>query len=71
LPAGAATGVLPVPAARGGDGGRPARAVAGLVAAGLATEFPGEPTTPAERFHEAGRCAELILARWFAKEGGR
>jgi hypothetical protein len=71
LTAGAATGVLPVPAARGGDGGRPARAVAGLVAAGLATEFPGEPTTPAERFHEAGRCAELILARWFAKEGGR
>ena len=70
--AGAATGVLPVPTARtGGDGGRPARAVAGLIAAGLATEFPGEPTTTEERLHEAGRGAELIVARWFAKEGGR
>lgn len=65
LTAGAATGVLPVPALRGGDGGRPARAVAGLVAAGLATEFPGAPRPPGERFHEAGRCADAIVARWF------
>lgn len=67
LTAGAATGVLPAPpAAKGGDGGRPARAVAGLVAAGLATEFPAQPESPTTRFHEAGRCAEWILARWFA-----
>jgi Predicted nucleoside-diphosphate-sugar epimerase len=66
LTAGAATGVLPVsPAKKGGDGGRPARAIAGLVAAGLAAEFPAQPTAPATRFHEAARCAELILARWF------
>ncbi len=64
--AGAATGVLPVPAARGGEGGRPARAVAGLIAAGLAVEFPAEPRAPRERFHEAARCAELIVARWFS-----
>ncbi len=63
--AGAATGVLPAPAARGG-GGRPARAVAGLVEAGLAAMFPAEPAPPAVRFHEAGRCADLIVARWFA-----
>lgn len=70
--AGAATGVLPVPPAkRGGDGGRPARAISGLVSAGLAAEFPGRPAAPATRFHEAGRCAELILARWFSAEGAR
>ena len=63
--AGAATGVLPAPAARGGDGGRPARAVRGLVTAGLAVEFPDEPRTPGERFHEAARCADWIVTRWF------
>jgi mitochondrial fission protein ELM1 len=68
LTAGAATGVLPAPALRG-DGGRPARAVAGLVEAGLAVRFPGVPTPSAERFHEAGRCADLIVARWFAAAG--
>ena len=68
--AGAATGVLPAPAARGG-GGRPARAVAGLVGAGLAAMFPAEPVVPAARFHEAGRCAERIVARWFAPEALR
>lgn len=67
--AGAATGVLPVPPARGGDGGRPARAVRGLVAAGLAVEFPAEPRVPEERFHEAARCAELIVTRWFSAGG--
>ncbi len=66
LTAGAATGVLPAPPAKaGGDGGRPGRAVAGLVAAGLVAEFPGRATAPSERFHEAGRCADLIVARWF------
>lgn len=65
LTAGAATGVLPAPALDGGDGGRPGRAVAGLIAAGLVAEYPNHPAAPAERFHEAGRCAELIVARWF------
>ena len=68
--AGAATGVLPAPAARGG-GGRPARAVAGLVGAGLAAMFPAEPAIPGTRFHEAGRCAERIVARWFSPEALR
>jgi mitochondrial fission protein ELM1 len=70
LTAGAATGVLPAPPAKaGGDGGRPGRAVAGLVSAGLAAEYPNPPATPAKRFHEAGRCAELIVARWFTAAG--
>lgn len=66
--AGAATGVLPAPALAGG-GGRPARAVAGLVEAGFASLFPDEPRVPAERFHEAARCAERIVARWFGARG--
>lgn len=65
--AGAATGVLPAPALRGG-GGRPARAVAGLVEAGLVAMFPDAPVVAATRFHEAGRCADLIVARWFARD---
>ena len=72
LTAGAATGILPAPPAKaGGDGGRPARAVAGLIAAGLAVEFPNQPTPPGARFHEAGRCAELIVARWFGSGAGK
>lgn len=62
--AGAATGVLPAP--RLGNG-RVVRAVDELVAAGLATRYPGEPVA-AGRFHEAGRCADLIVARWFASD---
>ncbi|MCU0793398.1 MAG: mitochondrial fission ELM1 family protein [Opitutaceae bacterium] len=61
--AGAATGVLPAPRT---GGGRVVRAVDELVKAGLATRYPEKPAAQAERFHEAGRCAELILARWFA-----
>ena len=64
--AGAATGVLPAPALRGG--GRLARAVAGLAEAGLVVRFPDEPTRAIEGFHEAGRCADLIVARWFASD---
>jgi mitochondrial fission protein ELM1 len=69
--AGAATGLLPVPAARGGGGGRPARAVAGLVEAGWATRFPDQPTLPTGRLHEAARCAELIVQKWFATPGAK
>jgi hypothetical protein len=64
-PAGAATGVLPSPRL---GGGRVVRAVDELVAAGVATRFPDEPSVKSERFHEAARCAELIVARWFAPE---
>ncbi len=68
----AATGVLPVPA-RAGGGGRPAKAVAGLFAGGFATAYAewvkngatGAGLRPAAGFHEAGRCAEWIVARWF------
>jgi mitochondrial fission protein ELM1 len=63
--AGAATGVLPAPRI---GGGRVLRAIDELVAAGFATRFPDEPTAPATRFHEAGRCADLIVARWFAAQ---
>lgn len=60
---GAATGVLPAPRI---GGGRVLRATDELVAAGFATRFPEQPAVPATRFHEAGRCADLIVARWFA-----
>ena len=60
--AGAATGVLPAPRL---DGGRVVRAIDELVSAGFATRFPDRPKAPAERLHEAARCAELILARWY------
>jgi mitochondrial fission protein ELM1 len=69
ITAGAATGVLPAPVARGGEGGRPGRAVAELIGAGLATAFPGAPRVAGERFHEAGRCADRIIERWFSKGG--
>lgn len=62
--AGAATGVLPVP--RQGQG-RVVRAVDELIAAGLTVRFPATPVEPRERFHEAARCAEIILARWFGR----
>jgi mitochondrial fission protein ELM1 len=60
--AGAATGVLPAPRI---GGGRVVRAVDELVTAGLAVRFPSTPVETHERFHEAARCADLILARWF------
>lgn len=63
--AGAATGVLPAPRL---GGGRVVRAVDELVAAGFASRFPAAPAEPSERFHEAARCAGLIVARWFAPE---
>lgn len=66
--AGAATGVLPAPRL---GGGRVVRAVDELVAAGFATRFPAAPVAARERFHEAARCAEMIVARWFDKGGSR
>ncbi len=66
--AGAATGVLPAP--RLGSG-RVVRAVDELVKAGLAARYPDKPAATAARFHEAGRCADLIVARWFAEEISR
>lgn len=70
LTAGAATGVLPAPPVGDGDGGRPGRAVAGLIAAGLAAAYPDRPRAPEERFHEAGRCADWIVAHWFRTDEG-
>lgn len=70
--AGAATGVLPVPPARAG-GGRPQRAVDGLIAAGAATayaQWTGGAVVGGARLHEAGRCADAIMARWYAQGGG-
>jgi mitochondrial fission protein ELM1 len=71
--AGAATGVFPVPLADDG-GGRPQRSVDTLIAEGLVTDFtaweraggPGLRLKPGVALHEAGRCADLIVARWFA-----
>lgn len=60
--AGAATGVLPAPRL---GGGRVVRAVDELVEAGFAARFPETPKVPHERLHEAARCAEFIVARWF------
>jgi mitochondrial fission protein ELM1 len=71
--AGAATGVFPVPLGSDG-GGRPQRSVNNLTAEGLATDFgaweraggPALRLKPGAALHEAGRCADLIVARWFA-----
>jgi uncharacterized protein len=70
--AGAATGVFPAPLGADG-GGRPQRAVDALIAEGLVAEFTvweragGGPLqrAPGAVLHEAGRCADLIVARWF------
>jgi mitochondrial fission protein ELM1 len=71
--AGAATGVFPVPLGSDG-GGRPQRSVDNLIVEGLVTDFaawaraggPALRLKPGAALHEAGRCADLILARWFA-----
>jgi mitochondrial fission protein ELM1 len=68
--AGARTGLLPMPV-RNHDA-RPLRAVRGLVQGGWVTPFDawlsGERRLPAPKpFHETGRCAELILSRFFAR----
>lgn len=60
--AGAATGVLPAPRL---GGGRVVRAIDELVAAGFATRFPVAPAVAGARFHEAARCAEIVLRRFF------
>jgi len=68
----AATGVLPVPtAASSRGGGRTTRAVAGLIADGYATSYAewlrsgGGNLRAGPALHEAGRCAERIVAKWF------
>jgi mitochondrial fission protein ELM1 len=66
--AGAATGVLPMP--RLGKS-RVVRAVDELVEDGFAVRFPEEPSPAAAGLHEASRCAECILNRWYRGEGGR
>ena len=71
--AGAATGVLPMPCADDG-GGRPQKAVDLLIQEGLVADFnawESDGAKPLVRptgatLHEAARCADLILARWFA-----
>ena len=63
--AGAATGVLSAPRT---GGGRVIRAVDELAAGGFVARFPESPSLPSKRFHEAGRCADLIVARWFSNE---
>ncbi len=67
--AGARTGVLPMPARR--PDSRVARAVQRFAEAGMVTRFDdwqrsGWPPHGPERLHEAARCAEAILARFFA-----
>ena len=72
--AGAATGVFPVPFVGKRGGGRPQRAVDGLIREGVVTDFAaweraGGGALRSEHgaaLHEAGRCADLIVARWFA-----
>lgn len=72
----AATGVLPVPL-RGAKPGRPARAVAGLIADGYATAYETWLAAGAgaldcgPALHEAGRCADRLLAAWFKPEQSR
>lgn len=65
----ALTGVLPVPAA-GKKPGRVSRAVTGLVDDGYATSFSEWLQTgrmkPGGDLNEAGRCADAIIARWYA-----
>jgi len=66
----AATGVLPVPL-RGAKPGRPARAVARLIADGYATAYEtwlaegAGALVPGPALHEAGRCADRLVAAWF------
>ncbi len=71
--AGAETGVFPVPFGKAG-GGRPQRAVDALISERLVTDFPawekagggGLQRRPGALLHEAGRCADWIVARWFS-----
>jgi mitochondrial fission protein ELM1 len=72
----AATGVLPVPI-RGAKPGRPVRAVTGLIADGYTTAYENWLAAGAgalasgPALHEAGRCADRIVAAWFAPEISR
>ena len=68
--AGARTGVLPAPPLR--NGARVLNAVRGLVADGYATRFSdweqnGRRLTTPKHLHETGRCADLILERFFSE----
>ncbi len=67
--AGAATGVLPAPRLRAS---RVLRAVDGLVTAGYASSWADWERVGAlrvgEKLQESGRCAEMIIERWFGSE---
>jgi len=69
ITAGARTGVLPLPARR--PDSRVVRSVQSFADAGIVTLFSawqnsGWPSHEAVRLHEAARCADEILARFFA-----
>ncbi len=64
----ARVGLLPLPAKRADD--RMVRAVDDMVASGYSVRYAdwlsaGMPTVQGESLHEAGRCADEILRRWF------
>ena len=64
----AQVGLLPLPAKR--PGSRMFRAVDDVVGAGYAVRYAdwlkaGRPPVQVEPLHEAGRCADEILRRWF------
>ncbi|RME93418.1 MAG: hypothetical protein D6766_08210 [Verrucomicrobia bacterium] len=68
LTAGARTGLLPAPVLRPREG--PPRAVEDLIAGGWVAPYEQwrtrrEPLPPPRPLHETGRCADLILDRFF------
>lgn len=69
--AGARTGVLPTPARS--EGARVLNAIRGLVAEGYATRYVdwaenGRQLMAPRHLHETGRCADLILERFFSEK---
>jgi mitochondrial fission protein ELM1 len=64
----ARVGLLPLPTKRVED--RVVRSVEDAIAAGYAVRYAdwlvtGRPTVLADPMHEAGRCADEIVKRWF------